>query len=174
MIKLSEFTLILGHLILLVLACLVIDLISKSSTLVFMKPIILLGLSIIGIKGFSQTHKDTLNMLIGKWIVCEETKLIPNYSCTSGIQEYEFTKDSTFKEKKKSTSYGLEYSTPPRWSLSGRTLTMGGLYKDDVKNVSTSTLVSFANIIWLDRNNFYSRNDYGASGGIKYYYFKRK
>jgi len=113
-------------------------------------------------------------MLIGKWTLCQETKLISGYNCTSDLTVYEFAGDSTYKEYDKNISNRSVNTASTRWSLNGRTLTIAVVYKDENNSVTGSEGGPLANITWIDKNHFYSMNNYGTSGGIIYYYFKRK
>ena len=119
----------------------------------------------------SQTHSDTLTLLIGKWNVCEDSKFNQNFQCKKGKQVYEFFSIDSCKvsDNHKIKGEGKQYLS--KWRLIGKTLVI------DVPrpNAHSMPLVeTYKNITWFDKNLFYSKMCCDPDNHFVYYYFQRQ
>jgi hypothetical protein len=121
----------------------------------------------LGFTGFSQTHKDTVNMLAGKWIVNDGWKFNPDFNLKEGFVEYELSPDYSAK-----VTYWHKSPLFKKWDFTNSVLKVHEDYAIPV-GVATSGDI-YEHLVWVDKNRFYSKGTPDKSGSIHYFYFTRK
>ena len=117
---------------------------------------------------FAQPAKDTFSVVGGKWVVCADTALVKNYDCTTPYSGFEFFKDGRYKEYPKTITDPGKQFLQGAWTLNKNVFTI-----DQDDEPGTKELPKSYDIVWVDKNHFYSSNKEGELGPKMFVYFQR-
>lgn len=135
--------------------------------------IILLIIEIGSVKfsfGQDSLNTNNLDLIVGKWKVCVNTKFSPDYKCEDACEEHSFDSKGGFI----GNNYCYEqnknyYPCAGKYELNGNHLTCKC---DDKRDIMFGR--SDYTIIWIDKDRFYHiYNPEGGEEPTSYKYFER-
>lgn len=111
-----------------------------------------------------QTKFDTTN-LVGLWTYCTTSKLDTSFNCKHGWAKFKFTSKGTFTEMQ---GINDRQKWSGKYSLVGATFTHR---RSGKKNMTFGQIIE--QIIWINKNKFYSSGTEGPGGPTIYTYWQR-
>jgi hypothetical protein len=124
----------------------------RSDFLVFMKPFITVALTFF----LNSLHSQS-SLLPGTWTECVGIDSIKTVECSEGFATYFVNKDGAFTLKDSAFCYPQAYAITGKWVMQDTKFTVyHNEYRRSDGCYSSGWSNTYRNIIWLNKNLFYS------------------
>jgi hypothetical protein len=120
----------------------------------------------------AQKKTTTTNDVVGGWVVCVDTLFSKTYPCEKPYTAFDFNADGTYTEYRQSANPEQPetiQSFTGKWKVDKQAL---GLKEDETPGKITIGVIY--EIVWTDKDHFYTERSQGDLAQKMWMYFSRK